>query len=673
MYNRIKESIVQCLRDHDQAVVASTLCDLRQKHDSETHTCNDHPCDPRWNVSEFGPCSKTCGGGEQTRLVQCVHEVTRGAANAIIVSNDKCPQPPPRNQQFCNVLDCPSRWVAGPWSKCSKSCGGGFKTRKIKCQKDRAHGQTLEQSPSSCPKTPPRTKKNCNMKMCHEGAGKGEGREIRPEILESNQKYVQSKVQDKVYLKVGGTASVFRGAHVKIRCPTRKRHLANSPNSIPILWLKDGHKIAPSRKYKVSRKGVLRIRKVEESDAGTYTCSVGNAKADLQLSVREPPYDPQRSFVSPPPSKVPLKYKIKQIKDLMQTPFNATTTTRSIDHLTDDVPSSSQEPPTPEFIEPEEPVQVYDPWGDKFPHHADYHQVQRYPPPSTPSPPPPLPHWSYGDLVGDQGPSGDSPVSSGASHPLPHIHQLLSNLQHTLGGPPAPGATSGSFVLGKGSPESLEFDWVASEWGPCTQACGGSEGHQVRSAQCLVTLHNVSRSVDANLCEDAGLSPPSTVRPCGREDCPRWESGPWSQCNECFTWRTAVQRRDVFCRAANGSDVDTAQCDPGTKPRRRRECASERCTGVWRVGDWSECTVTCGTRGFQSRILRCVWFGTERAAGHACRDQPRPTVMRPCRGPPCEALSNCVDKSKYCSLARNLQMCRLAYYHEQCCISCRRS
>merc|ERR1712193_233845 len=68
--------------------------------------------------SDFGKCSKTCGGGVQTR---------------------KCSKPAPANggkkcvgasSQKCNTKACP---VNGGWSafgKCSKTCGGGVQTRK---------------------------------------------------------------------------------------------------------------------------------------------------------------------------------------------------------------------------------------------------------------------------------------------------------------------------------------------------------------------------------------------------------------------------------------------------------------------------------------------------------------------------------------------------------------
>ncbi|KOB77866.1 ADAMTS-like protein 1, partial [Operophtera brumata] len=85
----------------------------------------------RWNYTDFSQCTKSCGIGIQTREVTCIHEVTRGGTNTVVVPNSMCPQPPPPDRQYCNVLDCPVRWHTGDWSKCSKTCGGGLKQREV--------------------------------------------------------------------------------------------------------------------------------------------------------------------------------------------------------------------------------------------------------------------------------------------------------------------------------------------------------------------------------------------------------------------------------------------------------------------------------------------------------------------------------------------------------------
>jgi hypothetical protein len=64
--------------------------------------------------------------------------------------------------------------------------------------------------------------------------------------------------------------------------------------------------------------------------------------------------------------------------------------------------------------------------------------------------------------------------------------------------------------------------------------------YQVRAAHCMVRLHNTTQNVDSNLCEDAGLPKPHTLKECGMENCPHWVPSDWSPCEEsrCFTWNT---------------------------------------------------------------------------------------------------------------------------------------
>jgi hypothetical protein len=113
----VQELIVNCVRESDGQVVSPFLCPLETRPVVLTRTCNDVPCPPRWNYSDFQPCSKPCGIGIQLRDVSCIHEVTRGGGNTVVVPNSMCPQPPPPDRQYCNVLDCPVKWHAAEWTK----------------------------------------------------------------------------------------------------------------------------------------------------------------------------------------------------------------------------------------------------------------------------------------------------------------------------------------------------------------------------------------------------------------------------------------------------------------------------------------------------------------------------------------------------------------------------
>lgn len=111
----VQESLVLCLREEDKKIVSPYLCSRNDQPEVLTQTCNDQPCPPRWNVSDFQPCSQSCGIGLQMREVNCIHEVTEG--NTAIVPNNMCPQPPPTDRKQCNMIDCPTEWRTSEWSK----------------------------------------------------------------------------------------------------------------------------------------------------------------------------------------------------------------------------------------------------------------------------------------------------------------------------------------------------------------------------------------------------------------------------------------------------------------------------------------------------------------------------------------------------------------------------
>ncbi|XP_039206112.1 A disintegrin and metalloproteinase with thrombospondin motifs 9 isoform X3 [Crotalus tigris] len=123
----------------DENGYAADNCDARMKPD-ELRSCESGPC-PQWAYGSWSECTKSCGGGTRTRLVVCQHSNGERFTDLSCEILDK---PPDREQ--CNVQDCPQEaaWKAGPWSSCSVSCGRGQKYREVYCMsKD---GKLLENS-----------------------------------------------------------------------------------------------------------------------------------------------------------------------------------------------------------------------------------------------------------------------------------------------------------------------------------------------------------------------------------------------------------------------------------------------------------------------------------------------------------------------------------------------
>ncbi|XP_037909605.1 ADAMTS-like protein 1 isoform X2 [Hermetia illucens] len=624
----VEELIIQCVREDTGKGVSPYLCSPETKPEARVRTCNDRPCPPRWNYSDFTPCSKSCGIGIRTREVTCIHEVTRGGENTMVVPNTMCPQPPPADRQYCNVLDCPVRWEVSEWSKCSQSCGYGIKERRVECKQIMAQEHKIERPESMCPSARPPDKKPCNVKPCPP-------EDPRPTISVSNSTYIQhDPKKTKITLKIGGAAEVFFGTQVKIKCPVKRY------NRTKIRWSKDHKFLTKSKKIKISKKGALRILGITFRDAGVYMCHAGLSTAEINIDVK-----PKPGGVQPDVDYSNLKEDSdRSVRDRSGTEFltSADNTEKSTTNSRKKLRERSRNRQKPDGMQHADSSIMDDEylWPlQSFSNSPGHHVLIEK-------------GLDFGIELEQL--EKDEPVKAF------NISDIFST------------TTEDAVLLGRGDKKDLQFEWMTTPWSECSQTCGLEEGLRRRSIYCMVKLHNTTQSVDNALCEDAGLEIPDAFESCGQEECPRWVIGSWTLCqrSRCIGRNTAIQKRDIVCRFPN--DTHSNKCDEGERPLDRQECYNELCKGVWRVEPWSQCNAQCGSQGIKYRILQCVWYGTRRPAGNACRNQPRPAVMKVCKGAPCMSnLSECKDTSRYCRNVRSMGLCRLHRYQQKCCKSCK--
>lgn len=89
-------------------------------------------CTYSWTTSAYGSCSLTCGGGTQSRTVQCKRH------DGTVVAESYCGGIKPAVSQSCNTQACVIP-VNGWWSAwsgfsaCSASCGGGTQSQSRVC------------------------------------------------------------------------------------------------------------------------------------------------------------------------------------------------------------------------------------------------------------------------------------------------------------------------------------------------------------------------------------------------------------------------------------------------------------------------------------------------------------------------------------------------------------
>lgn len=455
-------------------------------------------------MSDYSECSKTCGGGVQTRTAQCIHEIARGHENAVEVPVSQCEEPMPRTSKFCNVFECEPKWVTEAWSSCSSSCDDGIKSRNVKCVREFALGHEIAVPSSECREPQPPSHKPCNVKPCRTWPA-------NTMIMAEDTLYVQKEPLKRLSLKIGGKAVVFEGTTVKIRCP-RRRAVDTSEH---VEWFKDDRKLVHSAKLHFTGKQALRIKQVTFADAGTYACIINSSRANLILSVK--PDDTRRQgFVS----QSAKKFRKNRKQSRKESSSSTNTTKNSLSPLRTDWDSGSK------FVADERKES-----GELRGETASL-----------------SPSAGFGFGV------ARSSATRSSREPIAQLRQLLTGLSSSLRSSLSGSSESSSTTVAPPDQPMLQLmsltaidmtgggtrkrtdndlqddevlDWLISDWSLCSQPCGAA-GVQVRGTQCVLRKGSHSKTVHPDLCEEAGLPKPDSLRDCLIQ-CARWETSSWSE------------------------------------------------------------------------------------------------------------------------------------------------
>ncbi|KFW80291.1 A disintegrin and metalloproteinase with thrombospondin motifs 7, partial [Manacus vitellinus] len=178
--------------------------------------------------------------------------------------------------------------------------------------------------------------------------------------------------------------------------------------------------------------------------------------------------------------------------------------------------------------------------------------------------------------------------------------------------------------------EQPEFLWRFGSWTKPVPVSMPA-GVQRQVVHCVEKLAGI---VEERFC-DALTRPDDQQRPCSEEPCPaRWWVGEWQQCSaSCGS--SGLMKRTVLCIQSVGLDeqraLQPAACQHLPKPDATAPCHRDvPCPSQWAVGNWSECSVTCGN-GTQRRPVHC-----SNSSGAACDPAQRPRPEAPCSRPPCQ-------------------------------------
>ncbi|XP_028714547.1 ADAMTS-like protein 2 isoform X1 [Peromyscus leucopus] len=119
------------------------LCDPSTRPVGEKN-CTGPPCDRQWTVSDWGPCSGSCGQGRTIRHVYCK------TSDGRVVPESQCQmETKPLAIHPCGDKNCPAHWLAQDWERCNTTCGRGVKKRLVLCM-ELANGKPQMRSGPEC-------------------------------------------------------------------------------------------------------------------------------------------------------------------------------------------------------------------------------------------------------------------------------------------------------------------------------------------------------------------------------------------------------------------------------------------------------------------------------------------------------------------------------------------
>ncbi|XP_061558933.1 A disintegrin and metalloproteinase with thrombospondin motifs 7 [Phycodurus eques] len=101
------------------------------KRPTPAQRCYMRPCS-MWRIGEWTKCSRNCGGGRKSREVQCFDMRDQRPLRPF---HCRATSSRPQSQMSCNLEPCLD-WYTSSWGQCSEVCGGGGQQRLVSCPEE---------------------------------------------------------------------------------------------------------------------------------------------------------------------------------------------------------------------------------------------------------------------------------------------------------------------------------------------------------------------------------------------------------------------------------------------------------------------------------------------------------------------------------------------------------
>ncbi|XP_031137469.1 thrombospondin type-1 domain-containing protein 4 isoform X2 [Sander lucioperca] len=207
-----------------------------------------------------------------------------------------------------------------------------------------------------------------------------------------------------------------------------------------------------------------------------------------------------------------------------------------------------------------------------------------------------------------------------------HINTHQENFNSAGGGWDPPRLPDNQVPAVQPPRQEREYNWKLAGATECSASCG--KGFRYSIFHCVSRLNH--GQVSDALC-DSSSRPTPQEEACNLQPCPAfWDIGEWSECSK--TCGLGMQNRQVLCRqiyANRTLNVHTSRCRHLERPEIATTCQLKICS-EWQIrSEWTTCSVPCGL-GQRSREVRCVSNVGDFVPDEECNMNLRPFDVENC-------------------------------------------
>ncbi|XP_071506076.1 ADAMTS-like protein 3 [Diadema antillarum] len=607
-------SVLECTDLATGETVADTRCEGR-KPEIATRNCNNINCPPRWEPEPWHVCTKSCGTGNQVREVFCVQKVSNNMT--VRLSDDMCSGTRPSTSRVCNTDPCP-HWKPEPWSECSVTCGRGIITRDIQCRNHR------NQVVLGCdPGTVPTMRKAClpGVPCLPDPATNTIGvPETRLELTTISDGVPRDNPAEipSYYVGEWSACSTSCGRGIRTRSIRCKVYLPSFDATFDL------------NEFECERE----VRPEDIEECTMQECTALNASDSSYPPSHHPNEPTEPNELHPGPTHDlgrgggPDESSIIAIwRYVGYTPCSASciggtqeSIVRCVNAFTDTIISDA-------FCD----------YSLKLPSSQRSCNEVACPP-----------EWKiflYGECSSTCGPGVRYPSDvycvEEAARTAPTSLTLLSE-DHCIG----PRPSGPEPCLGVDCPAF----WALSEWSECSATCGHGAGNKTRILAChRMAPSGEEMEIDFN---DCPLPVPHTVEECDNDQCPPyWVMRPASQCSR--SCGNGTQPVSLSCHQLTpmGEEIELSpsMC-PIPPPPNTQPCNEFACPAQWYSQPLSECSTTCGL-GIKLMSVLCRRLLANGSHGFVdesqCASALRPADHIVCDLPPCNDVQILANYTTY--------------------------